>query len=144
MCHSMCMLYTFIYIHKPVHTGIFLNPRRMRMGAVPVQKMVNFFMLGQTLLKWRRPSASLLVAWRARSILVLHHQSGECIFCILKSGLHILHILHFFLHILHITDNIQQYHQNLHIACIFCIFFCIFFFAYLHIEFNCILCICDI
>ncbi len=32
---------------------------RMGMGAVPVQKMVNFSMQGQTLQKWRRPSASL-------------------------------------------------------------------------------------
>ena len=37
----------------------------------------------------------------------LHKQTGGCIFCILKSGSHILHILHIILHILHIADNIQ-------------------------------------
>ncbi len=49
---------------------------RMRMRAVPVQKMV-IFMQGQTLLKQRRPSASLSVAWSARSNLVLK----VCILC---------------------------------------------------------------
>ena len=32
---------------------------KTRMGAVPVQKMANFLMQGQTQLKQRRPSASL-------------------------------------------------------------------------------------
>ena len=32
---------------------------KTRMGAVPVQKMVNFWMQGQTQLQQRRPSASL-------------------------------------------------------------------------------------
>jgi hypothetical protein len=44
-----------------------------------------------------------------------------------KWRLHILHIVHIILHILHIACNIEQYHENLHIACIFCILFCIFF-----------------
>ncbi len=44
-----------------------------------------------------------------------------------KWRLHILHIVHIILHILHIACNIEQYHENLHIACIFCIFFCILF-----------------
>ena len=42
-----------------------------RMGAVPVWKMVIFFMPGQMLQKQRRPSASLSVAWTSRSKLVL-------------------------------------------------------------------------
>ena len=49
----------------------------MRMGAVPVLRMVIFFMPGQMLQKQRRPSASLSVAWRARSKLVL----TDCIHC---------------------------------------------------------------
>ncbi len=39
----------------------------MRIRAVPVQKMVIFFMPGQMLQKQRRPSTSLSVAWIARS-----------------------------------------------------------------------------
>ncbi len=44
-----------------------------------------------------------------------------------KCRLHILHIVHIILHILHIACNIEQYHENLHIACIFCKFFAYFF-----------------
>jgi hypothetical protein len=54
-----------------------LQQGRMRMRAVPIQKMVIFFMQGQTLLRWRKPSASLSVAWSARSNLVL----TDCILC---------------------------------------------------------------
>ncbi len=50
---------------------------RMKIRVVPVQKMVIFFMQGQTLLKQWRSSARLLVAWSARSNLVLK----VCILC---------------------------------------------------------------
>jgi hypothetical protein len=38
-----------------------------------------------------------------------------------------------------VADNKQQYHQNLHIACILCNFFLHFVLHILHIDFNCIL-----
>ena len=88
--HCACIVHTCMYI---VHTGfnllsqqdfventemqyrvISLSPPlqgRIKILAVPVQMMVIFLMQGQTLLKLRRPSASLWVAWRARSNLVL-------------------------------------------------------------------------
>ena len=47
----------------------------MRMGAVPVRKMVIFFVPGQMLQKQRRPSASLPVAWRLPTKLA--EQIGE-------------------------------------------------------------------
>jgi hypothetical protein len=54
-------------------SGISLMLGRMRMGAVPVQKLEIILMPGQIMMlqKQRRPSASLSVAWRARSNLVL-------------------------------------------------------------------------
>ena len=88
--HCTCIVHTCMYI---VHTGfnllsqqdfventemqyrvISLSPPlqgRIKTLAVPVLMMMIFLMQGQTLLKLRRPSASLWVAWRARSNLVL-------------------------------------------------------------------------
>ncbi len=57
---------------------IFLSLWRMRMGAVPVQKMVNFFMRGQTLLKWRRPSASGLESQEHSCFDSLHTLQEQC------------------------------------------------------------------